>query len=119
MIFYDYSKIWILSGGESKHIVRYFQAIVNKAPGYKFLVGHDYIINESIVVKNQKKLNARVLAEYLGLCALRPYSVYKFYNNKDIYIDRLPRYVPKKVIQDCPFITIDLEINKVVFEKEQ
>jgi hypothetical protein len=116
MVFYDYSKMWILSGGDSKQIVRYFQVVANKTEGYEILTGDSFILNESVVTKNPLKLNAMALAEYLGLCALRPFKAYKYHGITDLPLELFPSYIPKQVVEES--VLVKLEGSKVLFPKE-
>ena len=117
MIMFDYQKLWIISGGNSVVMLRHFNILVNKEKGFEFLVGDNYIINESILTKNPLKKKANILAEYLGLCALRPYSVFKHHGFKDLSLELCPNYIPKSIVEECPWV--ELRGDKLIFTGEQ
>lgn len=106
-IFFDYEKIYVVSGGNSDLIVYYFKALAANPTMYPNLVGSSFILNETIVTKNPYKLTNRQLAEYLGVLALRSYANYKFTKDSGLDIEAFPSWVPKQVVTTNPLIAIN------------
>lgn len=116
MQFYDFQKIWLLSGGQSKLIVRYFKKLVSGEPEYQHLHGDNFILNPIIVTKNPLGLDNRTLAEYLGLCSLRNYTQYSQYRDVDLDIEYFPNYISKDIVESNPLIAINK--TKIKFNQE-
>lgn len=108
MKFFDYKRLYEEAGGDSTKIVRLFQ----KAPSE----GTAFIINPHIVREGMGYSN-RVLAEYLGLCALRRYDNYVYFNEVDLPIYLLPPWIPLNVVQENPLIK--LTEQKIEFKEEK
>lgn len=116
MVFFDYQKMWVLAKGDSTLLLHYFKELVKKSEGYTFLVGDAFIVNEDTVLKNRDKLSDRQLAEYLGICALRPYAPYKYRGITDLPLELFPAYIPKIVVEGIPILKV--QGNKLHFPKE-
>lgn len=103
MVFFNYEKLFLASRGDSKTIVKHFLK--------KSTVGINWIINDSIIQSNL--YTDQMKAEYLGLCALRNYSDFSLYKNKDLDLYMIPDWIPEIVILNCPFVKIDK--TKLIF----
>lgn len=116
MIFFDYEKIYILSKGNPKLIVQCLENLVLEPEANKLLVGHSFIINESIITYNPFKLPYLMLAEYLGVLSFRNYSDYTLTGSSSLDIQSVPLWIPKQVITTNKLITIDRD--KLIFNEE-
>jgi hypothetical protein len=115
MVRYNYDKIWILSRGDSNLIVHYFKQLVNKEGEYTALLGDNYMISPNIIMNNTR-YPARVLAEYIGLCALRPYSAYAYQGIVSLPLEYCPSYIAKTVVDSCPWV--HLKGSRLEFPRE-
>lgn len=116
MQFYDFNKIWLLSGGRSNIIVNYFKHLVDGKPRYQHLKGDNFMLNPLIVTENPLGLDKRTLAEYIGLCSLRNYINYSQHLDVDLDIEYFPDYIPKEVVESNPLIAINQ--TKIKFKQE-
>ena len=117
MLLYDFEKIWLLSAGQSKLIVRYFKHLYFNKPEFTYLKGSNFMVNPLVVVNNPYKLANRLLAEYIGVCSLRNYANYQQLRDTDLEIDYFPDYIPKMIVENNPLLTI--ENTKIIFKKEK
>lgn len=108
MKFFDYQQLYLDAGGDSKKIVSLF----NKSPS----VGPNFIVNPHLVREGLGYSN-RILAEYLGLCALRRYDNYVYRNEVDLMSYLIPPWVPDIVVQHNPLVK--LTNTKLIFKKEK
>lgn len=116
MVLYDFDKIWLLSGGQPKLMLRYFKYLYLNRVDYRFLKGTNFILNPEIVVNNPMRLPQHKLAEYLGLCALRNYANYQQFKDTDLAMEYFPMYIPRKVVDENPLIAINQ--SKIIFKYE-
>lgn len=116
MVLYDFDKIWLLSGGQPKLMLRYFKYLYLNRVDYRFLKGTNFILNPEIVVNNPMRLPQHKLAEYLGLCALRNYANYQQFKDTDVAMEYFPMYIPRKVVDENPLIAINQ--SKIIFKYE-
>lgn len=117
MVLYDFDKIWLLSGGQPRLMLRYFRYYYNANSNFKSLRGSNFILNPEIVVKNPFRLPQYKLAEYLGLCALRNYASYQQYKDVNLALEYFPDYIPRKVVDENPLIAINK--TKLIFKYEE
>lgn len=78
-------------------------------------IGPNFIVNPHLV-RVKMGYSSRVLAEYLGLCALRRYENYVYTNEVDLESYLIPPWIPDIVIQDNPLV--QLTNTKLIFKKE-
>lgn len=116
-MFFDYEKIFLVSKGNSNVMVNLFRRMVEDPDAYRMLGGMSYILNESVIVYNPKKLTNRQLAEYLGLCSLRNYAEYKFSGDSTLDMQQIPPWIPKTVIETNPLIAI--QKSKLIFIEDK
>lgn len=116
MVLFDYEKIWLLSGGQSKLIVQYFRGLYFRRPEYDYLKGSSFVLKPEVIVNNPHRLAKRTLAEYLGLCALRNYSNYQQFRDVNLDLEYFPDYIPKQIVEQNPLVT--LEKTKLIFKEE-
>jgi hypothetical protein len=116
MLLFDFEKIWLISGGDSRRILKYFRKLYNKEPGYESLRGTNYIINPEVVARTPNCYTDRVLAEYLGVCALRNYATYQQFQETALDISYFPDYIPKEVVTKNPLLAI--KQDKIIFKEE-
>lgn len=116
MLLYDFEKIWLLSGGRSDLIVRYFKGLYYQRPELASLRGSNFMVNPKVVVENTRHLSDRTLAEYIGLCALRNYANYKMFSDCNLEIEYFPDYIPSIVVDSNPLI--QKSGTKLIFKEE-
>ena len=116
MVMFDYQKLWLIAGGDSTLIIRYFLLLAHKEPGWEHLVGVNFIVNESIITDNPLNKKAIVLAEYLGLCSLRAYATYKLYGTTNLSMEMVPSYIPKSIVDSSPWV--ELRGEELLFTSE-
>lgn len=107
MVFYDFEKMWIVSGGNSDLMLLYFKALVRGDSFALPLKGENFIVNEKIVTQNPEKFSNRELAEYLGLCALRNYSNYRIHGITSLELEYVPNWIPANVVRSNPLINLN------------
>lgn len=117
MLHYDFTKIWLLSGGQSDLILKYFTYLYEDRVEYRSLKGHNFILNPETVIDNPLRLSKRALAEYLGICALRNYSQYQQYKEVNLDLEYFPDYIPRCVVDTNPLLAIDK--SKIIFKLEE
>lgn len=116
MILFDFEKIWLLSLGNPKLILRYFKYLYLKKVEYQTLKGTNFILKPEIIVKNPYRLSEQQLSEYLGLCALRNFADYKLSGEVNLDMEYVPPWMPKQVLETNPLIA--LNNSKIIFIKE-
>lgn len=116
MLFFDFEKIFLLAKGNSKSIVQLIRRMVSNPEMCKPLLGMSFIINESIIIDNPRKLSDRQLAEYLGILSFRSYAEYKFTGDSSLDMQYLPTWVHKSVVEENPLIAINK--SKLTFIEE-
>lgn len=116
MVLYDFNKMWLLSGGQSHLILRYFKYLYLERSDFRFLKGTNFILNPEIVVNNPMRLPQRKLAEYLGICSLRNYSTYQQYKEANLDLEYFPDYIPRDVVDSNPLLALNK--SKIIFTKE-
>ncbi|AUG85250.1 hypothetical protein PONTUS_46 [Vibrio phage Pontus] len=117
MVLYDFNKIWLLSGGQPRLMLRYFKYLYLNRVDFRFLKGTNFILNPEIVVNNPMRLPQHKLAEYLGLCALRNYANYQQYREVNLDMEYFPNYIPRQVVDENPLIAINK--SKILFKYEE
>lgn len=117
MLLYDFNKMWLLSGGQSHLIIKYFKYLHRDEHDFRFLKGSNFMLNPELVVNNPFKLNQRTLAEYIGLCALRNYSNYQQYKDTGLEMEYFPNYIPRAIVDNNPLLTTNK--SKIIFKYEE
>lgn len=107
MLFFDFEKIFLLAKGNSKSIVHLIRRMAENPEANKPLLGMSFIINESTIIDNNRKLSDRQLAEYLGILSFRSYAEYKFTGDPSLDMQYLPTWIPKQVVEENPLIAIN------------
>lgn len=107
MKFFNYEKLYTASQGDCDKLVRLF----NRSPSY----GPNFIVNPHLI-REKMGFSNRVLAEYLGFCALRRYENYVYNKEVDLPSYLIPPWIPIIVVQQNPLIT--LTESKLIFKKE-
>jgi hypothetical protein len=108
MKFFNYEDLYILAGGDSTLILKYFKESLSSGPNF---------IKNPRAVLNALGATDRDKAEYLGICALRSYTDYKTTGELHLVKGDLPPWVSKQVIANNPLIT-ETE-TKYILNKEK
>lgn len=116
MIFFNYEKLYVLSGADSSLIVLYFTNLVRDINMYKDLVGGSFVVNEKVITNNPYRLSNQQLAEYLGILSFRNYANYKFTRDSGLSLEMIPPWIPRDVLQNNPLI--EIKSNKIIFNEE-
>lgn len=103
MKLFDYEVIYLAARGNPAEIIRLFL-------DWDF-GGSSWILNPGVIVDAKRKYSDQVIAEYIGLCSLRPKNV------NDLDKADIPPWVPWEVIQSNPLVKIDED--KIIFYKEK
>ena len=107
MKFFDYTNLYLQAKGDASTIVKLF----NRSPS----IGPNFIINPHLI-RAGMGFSDRILAEYLGLCALRRYENYVYTKEVDLESYLIPPWIPTTVVQHNPLV--QLTDTKLIFKKE-
>ena len=104
MLFFDYEKVFLLTGGNVRWMLPMFEKVA----------GYDFIKNPEILYNDKFTLRDRV--EYVGLCSLRNYEDYA--NRGILYLDRdlIPPWVPEQILADNKLIELHKNYIKLINE---
>lgn len=105
MVRFDYEATYLVAKGSANSILKYWQLI----PGF------DFVLNPNIL--RSPEFSAQQKAEYLGFCALRNYSDYKFYNYSDLDLNKLPAYVPIILAEQNPLLKVTQKEIIFIYDK--
>lgn len=94
MLFFDYEKVFLLTGGNIKWML----------PKFFTVAGYDFIKNPQVLNDTRYSLRDRV--EYAGLCALRNYEDYIERDVLHLDKDLIPPWIPEQVYAQNKLIKI-------------
>lgn len=103
MKLFNYEEIYLAARGDPLKIVKLFLSSPSR--------GDNWVMNEKAIVEASKQYPARVVAEYIGICSLRPRGV------TTLRISELPPWIPHEVVKNNPLITVDEGL--IIFNKEK
>lgn len=115
MLLFDYEKIYILSYGRADLILKYLRRLRDEPEASVSLVGSSFILNPEVVLDNPLRLDARTLAEYVGILSIRNYADYQMTGNTSLQMVSVYPWIPAEVVQSNPLVQISkdtLHFNK-------
>lgn len=103
MKFFNYEELYLAARGDPEKIVKLFI--------WRDTYGENWVSNVQSIVEASKKYPALVVAEYIGICSLRPRGV------TTLRISELPPWIPHEVVQNNPLVKVDNGLIKFIKEK--
>ena len=104
MLFYDYDKSFILTGGN----LEWMLSMIKRVPGRNFMINPEILSN--------KKYSVRDRVEFAGLCSLRNYEDYINRGIIDLHRDLIPPWVPTQIIEENQLVTTNKNYIELISE---
>lgn len=117
MIFYNFESLYIISGGNSDLLIKYFNTLCETPYMAKALIGSSFILNPTVILHNQFNLTNQQLAEYLGVLSIRNYTNYTLNGETSLDIVLVYPWIPRAVLESNPLI--EIKQNKLHFTQEE